>query len=119
MKEDEIESFKQDVRLWLEIDNSIRQIQNNLKDRKIEKHAISEKILSFMTMHNIDDLETQIGCIRAVRTEKRNPITHKYILKGIDSYFSDDIVAAQQFRTNIFANRDTVQKVRLQIKKKK
>ena len=56
-----LESFKNDVRMWMELDNSIRRLQAAIKERREAKKIINARILDFMSKYKIDDLNTREG----------------------------------------------------------
>jgi len=58
---DNLEKFKNDVRIWMEIDNNIRNIKKALKERNDAKKVLTNKILEFMGRFNIEDLNTKEG----------------------------------------------------------
>jgi phosphotransferase system IIB component len=59
-----LEEFKNQVRLWMDIDNQIAKLQQAAKERKSVKKQLTDKILRFMGKYNIEDLNTKDGKLR-------------------------------------------------------
>lgn len=59
-----LEEFKQQVRLWIELDNQLQKLQQAAKERKQVRKQLTEKILKFMGKYNIEDLNTKEGKLR-------------------------------------------------------
>lgn len=56
-----LEEFKNQVRMWIEVDNTVKKLKAILKDRNAAKKQLSDKILRFMAKFNIEDLNTKDG----------------------------------------------------------
>jgi hypothetical protein len=101
---DMMESFKYDVRMWLEIDNAVRVLQKTMQERRNEKRALASRILSFMGRYKIDDLNTPVGRLRSSTARVKVPLSHQEILARIASYHESDVIAAQQLRAALFGS---------------
>jgi hypothetical protein len=60
----ELETFKGQVRAWIELDNTLKKLQAAARERRATKQQLTEKITSFMARFNIEDLSTRDGKIR-------------------------------------------------------
>lgn len=105
-----LESFKHDVRTWLEMDNTLRALQRNLRERRAEKRVLSQRILEFMRRYKIDDLNTPIGRLRFQVSRVKPPLSQQEILDRIANYYQNDVIALQQLRTAVFGNRPVADK---------
>lgn len=56
-----LDEFKNHVRAYIELDNTIRKLKGLLKERNNLKKQLNEKILKFMAKYNIEDLNTRDG----------------------------------------------------------
>jgi hypothetical protein len=108
--DDMLESFKTDVRTWLEVDTSIRTLQASIRDRRQAKRELSNRIMSFMSRYNIEDLSTRDGCLRFHVTYARMPLSHQAIRSRIESYYAADAEAAQELSGAVFGNRDRAER---------
>lgn len=100
-----LDMFKQDVRRWLDIDNAIKVLQDNLKDRRKEKTALTSRIMDFMKRHNIDDLNTPMGRLRFQVRKVKAPLSQQEIQRRINDYYKDDAMSSQQVRAAVFGQR--------------
>jgi len=91
-----LEAFNQDVRTWLEIDGSIRSLQERIRERREAKRCLTERILAFMGRHNIEDLDTRGGRLRFQVSYVRAPLSQQAVRERIDSYCSRSIRSAQR-----------------------
>ena len=108
-----LDDFKNDVRTWMELDNSIRRLQHALKERKTAKKILTDRILNFMNRYNIEDLNTNEGCLRYKVTYVRPPLTQQGIKERISSYFEANQDAARDLHVHVFGNRDRAEKMSL------
>ena len=83
-----LEAFNQDVRTWLEIDGSIRSLQESIRERREAKRCLTERILAFMGRHNIEDLDTRGGRLRFQVSYVRAPLSQQAVRERIESYCS-------------------------------
>jgi hypothetical protein len=59
-----LEEFKHQVKMWMEIDNQIKTLQQTVREKRAVREALTPKILSFMSKFNIEDLNTREGKLR-------------------------------------------------------
>jgi hypothetical protein len=62
--QNELDDFKNQVKIWFEIDNSVKKMQQSIKEHNHAKGVLNTKILHFMAKYNIDDLNTKEGILR-------------------------------------------------------
>lgn len=82
-----LDEFKSDVRTWIELDDSIKMLQNSIKERKYHKKHLTNRIIEFMDHHDIEDLNTRSGRIRHKMTYVRTPLSQNTIKTRIESFF--------------------------------
>lgn len=106
----DLDAFKQDVRTWIELDDSIRRLQAALRERRTARTQLSVRVLQFMSRHNIEDLSTRDTRIRYKVQYVRKPLTQDVIKQRIDTYFGDNKDSAVALHGALFANRERVEK---------
>lgn len=84
----ELEDFKNFVRVWMEMDDTIKKLQVILKEKKMVKQELSYKILEFMSKYNIEDLNTKDGKLRYKVTRVKVPLSQNSVKNKIVSTFS-------------------------------
>jgi short subunit dehydrogenase-like uncharacterized protein len=104
------------VRAWLEMDNTIRTLQECLRERKQAKRALTARIVAFMNVHNIPDFSTRQGDHLAFRVSYvRAPLTQHAIRSRIVDYCAANALAAQQPQLDavVFGNRERCERASL------
>ena len=109
-----LDDFKNDVRTWVELDNSIRRMQAATKERRAAKSMLTERILGFMNRYNIEDLNTKDARLRYKTAYTRVPLSHQTIKERISTYFGDNNARiAQELQGHLFGNRERSEKTSL------
>lgn len=105
-----LDAFRRDVRMWIEMDNTLRILQESIRERRKEKRLLTARILRFMQEHKIDDLNTPVGRLRFQVRRVKAPLSQQEILDRISDYYKNDVLACQQLRAAVFGNRSTADK---------
>jgi hypothetical protein len=82
-----LEAFKGHVRQWMDADNSIRKLQEALKEYKAKKEELSGKLTAFMARYNIEDLNTREGKLRYKVASVKPALTQKTIKEKVVELF--------------------------------
>ena len=91
----ELDAFKGDVRTWLDIDRSIRELQASLRERRAAKRALTGRVGDFMTRYNVEDLRTREGSrLRFRMTMVRAPLSHVDIRDRLARHIEARYIAA-------------------------
>lgn len=114
----ELQSFKQKVAKWCEIDNKIKQYEQVVKSQKKIKDDLCNEILEFMEGYEISDLNTPYGKIQKVQSQSKTPLTKAIIEKKVETYFTKLGIKDSKDRTEVlikdlYDNREKRQYVRL------
>lgn len=72
--EEELELFRQQVSEWMKLDDSIRKLTVAVRERKIHQQALGIKVQEFMQKFNYDNLNTQMGRIKANVRKVKQPL---------------------------------------------
>jgi hypothetical protein len=106
----ELEDFKNQVSLWLELEKSIEQMHVAARERVTAKNALSARILKFMSKYGIEDLNTKEGTLRYKVTQVKEPITQSKIKTKISENLALGIGDAAEFNRKIFEERTVHEK---------
>ena len=60
----QLENFKNNVKNYLNLDDDIKKLEKNVRERKQLKKKVADEILTFMNEHNIEDLNTDSGKLK-------------------------------------------------------
>jgi len=108
-----LEQFKEYVRAWLELDNTIKKAQKFMKEKRQQRDQLSASISKFMCKYDIEDLHTKEGRIRCKVTQVKAPINQKVVKDKITTIFNGDQEKSQEILKKIYDERDVVEKVSL------
>ena len=76
-----LEEFKNQVRVWIDLDNTIRKLKQATSERNVLKKQLTEKILRFMSKYNIEDLNTKDGSKLRYKVSHVKPTVSKADIK--------------------------------------
>ena len=107
-----LEEFKQQVKLWWDLDTAVKRLQQAAKERKKVQIKLSAKILEFMQRHNIEDLNTKDGVLRYKSTYVKAPVSTKDLKEKLSTHFSENTTALDIIKKT-FDDREKVEKVSL------
>ena len=82
--------FKEDVKLWLKLDDDIKTLNDAIKERKTKKNEITPKLLDFMEKHEINDLNTNEGHLKFQKSLRSKPLSKKYLMDRLGFYFKNN-----------------------------
>lgn len=94
------------VKQWLKLDNEIRAIQKEVNHRKQEKKEITKNLIEIMKNSDLDTLEIKDGNINYVSRNVKKPITKKYLISVLNTYFNGDLEKVSDLNTFIMDNRE-------------
>lgn len=113
-----LDDFKNQVRMWIEIDNNIRKLKQAARERNVIKKQLTEKILMFMAKYNIEDLNTKDGSrLRYKVTQVKEPLTAQKIKERLTQNI-DKIHTVDDLQDKVFSVKK-VEKVTLRRLKKR
>jgi hypothetical protein len=107
-----LEEFKQQVKLWCELDTAIKRLQNAIRERKKAQDVMKTKILDFMQRYRVEDLNTRDGVVRYKTAYVKAPLSQRNIRDKLTEYFTND-PAALTIIKKVFDDREQVEKVSL------
>jgi hypothetical protein len=105
-----LDEFKHQVKLWIELDNQIKQMSQIIKEKKKIQRMLTDKILAFMARYNIEDLNTKDGKLRYKVTHVKPSVKQTTIKKKLYDYFEHDSELANKVVNAVFDDT-AVQKI--------
>lgn len=105
-----LDEFKHQVKLWIELDNQIKQMAQIMKEKKAVQRVLTAKVLTFMATYNIEDLNTKDGKLRYKVTQVKPTVKQTMIKKKLYDYFEHDKTLAEQVVTAVF-DQDSAAKI--------
>lgn len=94
------------VREWVRIDNEMALLQTKLNDRKKEKKAISKGLMEAMKQNNVHEFDLKDGVLVYSQRQVKKPITKKYLMDALSTYFQGNNDKAGELNQYIMENRE-------------
>ena len=110
--------FKENIKMWLKMDDDIKTLQNALKEIKKKKEEMTPKILIFMKNNELKHLDTNDCKIQYKSSFVSKPLNKKMIINRLGDYFKDFEKGANA-AAFILENREKEEKIRLTRSKRK
>ena len=88
---EDLEDFKNCVKIWMELDANVKKMQTLIKERNQIKKDVTKKILAFMSRFNIEDLNTKEGKLRYKVTQVKAPLSQKEIKDKLEKTYKQGI----------------------------
>ena len=84
------EELVNSVKEWIKADNEIKLLQAEIKKRRMQKNKLSETLVDVMKNNEIDCFDLSEGKIMYTSNKVRAPLSKKYLLESLATYFGDD-----------------------------
>ncbi len=104
------------IREWIQLDNDIRELNKELRNRKKKQETVSKTILDIMRNNEIDEFNVAGGKLLYAKKTVKKPITKKSLTTILSKYYKGDISQALELNTFIMSNREEVVKESIQRK---
>ena len=101
-----VESIKE----WIRIDNEIRNLNKEIRDRKSRVGKISQKLMVTMKDNKIDEFNVKEGKLVYATKQVKKPITKKYLTDVLLKYYEGDEAHASELNSYIQDNREAITK---------
>jgi hypothetical protein len=96
------------IKEWVRLDNDIRKLQKEEKQRKDDKKKISNVLMEIMKKNEIDVFDINDGQICYSKKNIKKPITQKILMNVLSDYFKGDMLKASELNEFIRDNREEV-----------
>jgi len=94
------------VKSWIDIDDTIRDLQREIREKRKEKKELTETLVTTMKSNDIDCFELGQGNKLLYTQHKiKKPLSKKHLLTCLTSYFSGNTMDAQNLGTYIMNSR--------------
>lgn len=106
--------LKQDIQKYIEIDDELRTFNVSLKNLKIQKKSIEDKILDYMKDNKIDQINLGKGKLKLVKTKSFASIKKDYILDKLSENLP--VSEAESLTDKIINSRKTTEVTKIERK---
>lgn len=85
-------SFEENIKKWTKLDNSIKELNEEIKILKKEKETCNEDILDYVNNNNLNNATILIndGKLRFTDSNYSQPLTYKFLIKCFQDFFKDN-----------------------------
>jgi hypothetical protein len=110
-----LEEFRHQVKLWIEVDNQIKGLQQTMKEKKNVQKVLAEQILQFMGRYNIEDLNAKDCKLRYKVSYVKPPVKPTNVKQKLLNYFEHDKDTADKVVKAVFDDNtnEKIEKVSL------
>tara|TARA_Y100001958_G_C20791990_1_gene259080 strand:+ start:128 stop:496 length:369 start_codon:yes stop_codon:yes gene_type:complete len=121
MSQETQQALLENVKSWLTIDNEIRALQKEIKERRKMKKQLTTDLMSTMKSNDIDALNVPDGELIYNKTKTKAPLSKKHLLSSLGQYFKGDQRMIDELSKFIMESRAEKEKesIRRKIKKNK
>ena len=121
MSQETQQALLENVKSWLTIDNEIRALQKEIKERRKMKKQLTTDLMSTMKTNDIDALNVPDGELIYNKTKTKAPLSKKHLLSSLGQYFKGDQRMIDELSKFIMESRAEKEKesIRRKIKKNK
>ena len=109
----------QNVKTWLDIDNQIRTLQKEIRDRRKLKKELTQSLVGIMKTQDIDALNVPDGQLIYNKTKTKAPLSKKHLLTSLAQYFKNDQRMVDELSKYIMESRQEKEKENIKRKIKK
>ena len=121
MSQETQQALLENVKSWLTIDNEIRALQKEIKERRKLKKQLTTDLMSTMKNNDIDALNVPDGELIYSKSKTKAPLSKKHLLTSLTQYFKGDQRMIDELSKYIMESRLEKEKesIRRKIKKNK
>ena len=109
----------ENVKTWLDIDNQIRALQKEIRDRRKLKKDLTQNLVGIMKTQDIDALNVPDGQLIYNKTKSKSALSKKHLITSLTSYFKNDKRLADELAKFIMDSRQEKEKENIKRKIKK
>jgi hypothetical protein len=95
------------IKEWVQIDNEMKTLQKELKDRRVKKKLLTESLVEVMRTHEIDEFNMNEGKLIYSQHKIKTPLSKKYLITCLGTYFKDEEGTAEEISNYIMESRET------------
>lgn len=107
-----MDTFKQQVKTWLQLDDKVTELQQQIKAHRQQQKELTPLIIHFMNERNIQEISSNEGSIRFNVAKTRAGLSNKKLQSTISSYFNND-EKTKELIDHIMENREIKETIKL------
>ena len=106
----------ENVKSWIDIDNDIKLLQKQLKDKRKEKKMYTENLVDIMKTNNVDCFDIKNGKLIYTKKKIKAPLSKKHLFSSLSNYFKNNKDIIEELGNYILNSRE--EKIKENIRRK-
>jgi hypothetical protein len=93
------------IKKWMQYDNDIKQLQNELKTKKESRRQHTEQLVNIMKSNEIDCFDVNNGKLLFSRTKVKTPLNKSQMVQALMEYFNNDEPRVKELEDRLMSAR--------------
>jgi hypothetical protein len=93
------------IKKWMQYDNDIKQLQNELKTKKESRLQHTEQLVNIMKSNEIDCFDVNNGKLLFSRTKVKTPLNKSQMVQALMEYFNNDEPRVRELEDRLMSAR--------------
>ena len=93
------------IKKWMQYDNDIKQLQNELKTKKESRRQHTEQLVNIMKNNEIDCFDVNNGKLLFSRTKVKTPLNKSQMVQALMEYFNNDEPRVRELEDRLMSAR--------------
>ena len=106
----------ENVKNWIDIDNDIKTLQKQLKEKRKEKKIYTENLVDIMKTNNVDCFDIKNGKLIYTKKKIKAPLSKKHLFSSLSNYFKNNSGIIEELGNYILNSRE--EKIKENIRRK-
>ena len=111
--------LKTNIKNWLILENEIKVLQRELKERRNKKKEFTQEIVDVMKQNEIDCFDIKDGKLMYTKNKIKSSLSKKHLLSSLALYFKNDKNSINELSALILNSRKETIKENIKHKIKK
>ena len=95
------------VKEWMHLDNELKTLRREMKERRNKKKEITKALVSVMKTNEIDCFDITDGQLIYSKKNVKKPLTKKHLLTSLSNYFKDNSHMVKELSGFIMNSRES------------
>jgi len=100
------EELINNVKEWIKVDNDIMHFQKQIKESKIKKKQLTDRLMTVMKKNEIECFDINGGALIYKKTVTNRAINGKMLLATLQDYYKNKPQVAEELTKHILDNRE-------------
>ena len=113
------EELVQNIKAWMKVDQEMKALQKELKERRLLKKNLSASLVDIMKTNEIDCFDITDGKLIYTKNKVKSALSKKHLITSLAQYFKNDRRMADELTKFIMDSRQEKEKENIKRKIKK